>query len=87
MDDKTYPIGTKIKYIGTYNCDFGGENLTGMVGKIVGIVKNFPLVYLPEAKFKSSFSTKERPATVQTSWCRIEKLARKNQQLLFSFMD
>ena len=82
-----YPIGTKIRYIGTYNFDFFGEPLTGMVGRVVDFIQFYPLVYLPGAKFKSVYSTKERPATVQTSWNRIEKLVRKNQQLLFSFME
>lgn len=87
MSDKKYPIGTKIRYIGTYSSYFQGELLTGMIGMVVGTKKDFPLVYLPKAKFQSIYSTKERLVTVQTSWDRIEKLAQKNQQLLFAFME
>lgn len=85
MSDKKYPIGTKIRYKrhnGTLS-----EQLYGMTGKIVGIVGNFPLIYLPAASFVSEYSTKKRLATVQTSWDTIEPLVVKNQQLLFSFMD
>ena len=85
MSDKKYPIGTKIRYKrhnGTLS-----EQLYGMTGKIVGIVDGLPLIYLPAASFVSGYSTKKRPATVQTSWDTIEILVVKNQQLLFAFME
>jgi len=85
MGDKRYPIGTKIKYKGR-NGIFS-KRLYGMTGKIVGIVKDFPLIYLPEANDISAYSTKERPATVQTNWKNIEMLPQKNEQLLFAFME
>ena len=85
MDDKRYPIGTKIRY--KRHNGFLSEQLYGMTGKIVGIVNDFPLIYLPAASFVSEYSTKKRPATVQTNWDTIELLVVKNQQLLFAFME
>ena len=81
---KEYPIGTKIRYTGTYSSAFLGESLTDMVGIVVGFKHLYPLVYLPKAKFKSTFSTKKYPVTVQTSWGRIEKLPQEGQ-LTFDF--
>ena len=57
-----------------------------MVGTLVGVVRDYPLIYLPKATTTSVYSTRERPTTVQTAWDRIEKIVQKNQQLLFSFM-
>lgn len=85
MDDKKYPIGTKIKYTSMPSIYYEGEVFTGLTGTIVGIVRGYPLIYLPKALSVSEYSTKERPATIQTSWNRIEKLAQKNEQLLFDF--
>ena len=85
MSDKKYPIGTKIRYK-KHNGTFS-EQLYGMTGKIVGIVDGLPLIYLPAASFVSGYSTKKRPATVQTGWDTIEILVVKNQQLLFAFME
>lgn len=85
MVEKKYPIGTKIRYKRLDG--FLSERLYGMTGKIVGIVGNFPLIYLPTANFVSAYSTKECPVTVQTSWDSLEILLQKNEQLLFSFME
>lgn len=87
MADKKYPVGTKIKYIGIHRILFEGEKFTGMIGKVVGIEEGYPLIYLPKATAVSQYSTKKRPATIQTAWCRIEKLVQKNEQLLFSFVE
>ncbi len=85
MADKTYPIGTKIRY--KRRNGFLSKELYDMTGKIVGMVGNFPLIYLPASNFVSEYSTEERPATVQTSWDTLELLAVKGQQLLFAFME
>lgn len=85
MSDKVYPIGTKIRYKGSDG--IFSKELFGMTGEIVGIVRDYPLIYLPAANFVSEYSTKERPATVQTNWKNIEVLPQKNRQLLFAFME
>lgn len=84
MVDKVYPIGTKIRYISSSN---GLWWRKGWEGTIVGIVDDFPLIYLPKSIFVSDYSTTECPATVQTSWDAIECVIQPNQQLLFAFME
>ena len=81
MADKTYPIGTKIKFISDYS------DCNNKIGKIVDIIHGHPLIYIPESKEISQYATKERPATVQTGWWNIERIIIKNQQLLFAFME
>jgi len=76
-----HPIGTQIRYVTCY------EDCEGKIGKIVGVVRDAPLVYLPESTCVSRYSTIEKPATVQCCWWDIERVATKNKQLLFSFMD
>ena len=84
MSDKKYPIGTKIRYTGKSNGNWWRD---GWEGTIVGIVNNFPLIYLPKSTFSSDYSTIECRATVQTSWGAIERVIQPNQQMLFSFME
>ena len=84
MATKKYPIGTKIRYIGDSNGNWWRD---GWTGTIVGIMNDFPLIYLPKSTFVSSYSTMECCVTVQTSWDAIERVVQKNQQLLFSFMQ
>ena len=83
MSDKKYPIGTKIRYK-RHNGTFS-EQLYGMTGKIVGIVDGLPLIYLPAASFVSGYSTKKRPATVQTGWDAIEILVVKEPTTIICF--
>ena len=85
MSKKVYPVGTKIRY--KRHSGFCSEELHGMTGKVIAVVGGFPLIYLPKANFVSEYSTKERPATVQTNWDAIEPLVVKNQQLEFAFME
>jgi len=85
-----YPIGTKIKYIGTrlsrkWGCDTTGD--IGKTGKIVGFYNNFPLIFLSESTHTSEFSTQLVHATWETGWDSLEILPQKNQQLLFAFME
>jgi len=82
MNDKKYPIGTKIRFL--HHFDFG------KIGTIVGLRSNGkPIIFLPTADKHSidnyyptlSDGTK---FTWKCSWHEIEPL--KNVQLLFSFM-
>ena len=82
--DKTYPIGTKIRYIGKSNGNWWRDGWTGI---IVGMVNEYPLIYLPESTFVSSYSTTKCRVTVQTNWDAIEHVIQPNQQLLFAFME
>ena len=84
MADKKYSIGTKIRYTGNSDGNWWRD---GWEGTIVGIVNDFPLIYLPKSTFISSYSTTECRVTAQTSWGAIERVIQKNQQLLFSFMQ
>ena len=79
-----YPIGTKIRYTGKSN---GNWWRNGWTGTLVGILNDFPLIYLPKSTFVSSYSTTEYCVTVQTSWSTIERAIQPNQQMLFSFME
>jgi len=80
-----YPIGTKIKYIG--RCSSGAKwGDCGKTGKIVGYDDvNDPIIFLPESKHISCYSTEKIPASWQTSWSSIKILPQKNQQMLFDF--
>ena len=77
MNDKKYPIGTKIKYIGY--C----ENCKNKIGEIIKVRENNCTIILP----KSTCSMMKRLGRVTCSWSDIELAVRKNQQLLFAFMD
>lgn len=84
-----YPIGTKIKFvIGSLTPSEACKRDTGKVGKIVGYTLGwecFPIIYLPESKHTSCYSTPLIPASWQTTWKSLEVLPQKNQQLLFDF--
>lgn len=79
---KKYSVGTKIK-TKHLCCKLG----SGKEGKIVKIVRGFPVLFVPECDCVSQYSTSQCPASVQTSWYNLEKLVQKGEQLLFSFMD
>ena len=83
---KKYPIGTKIKYVGSKGWDSTGD--IGKIGWIVGYHHNSdPLIFLPESENISECHTRLRPVSWWTSWVNIEILPQKNEQLLFAFMD
>ena len=74
-----YPIGIKIKFI---HPDLD----TGLAGTFVGCMSGYPLVFLPKSPTKPAV----RNGFKYTWMCEykdFEVLVRKNQQLLFSFMD
>jgi len=75
--DKTYPIGTKIKYIGY--C----KKCKDKIGKIVEMRKNTCYITLP----KSTCSAMRDTGKVMCNWSDVELAVRKNEQLLFSFME
>ena len=77
MSNKKYPIGTKIKYIGS--C----EGCKNKIGEIIEACENTCYVILP----KSTCSMMENTGKVICSWSDIVPMLIKNQQLLFSFMD
>lgn len=90
---RKYPIGTKIKYIGSSFVrkhgrigDIGIEDI-GKRGKIVGYVRDFPLIFLPQSNHVSCFSTHQVPASWETGWDSLEIVPQKNKQLLFAFME
>ena len=74
---KTYPIGTKIKYIGYCKA------CKDKVGKVVGISEQTCWVVLPQ----STCSAARGGRKVMCNWSDIIPIIVKNQQLLFSFMD
>ena len=82
-----YPTGTKVKYIGYSNQNSEIAKDVGKVGKIVGTHWNNPIIFLPESKHISNYSTEQMPASWETGWDYLEILPRKNEQLLFAFMD
>jgi len=91
---KLYPIGTKIRYLGS---KYGpSKRDAGKHGVIVGhrpcncsnsIDGKCPDIYLPDSLVISPLSTLKIPVTWGTSWSRIEIVSQKNEQLLFSFMS
>jgi len=89
MDDKKYPVGTRIMYYPPRSHSMGSvRDDRGRIGTIVGISRhNHPLIYLPESKNISIYSTEQVPATWQTHWSYLKILSQKNQQLEFSFMS
>jgi hypothetical protein len=80
-----YPIGTKIKYISNLHWDDTGDN--GKIGTIVNFHLDYPIIFLPESKHVSSFSTPDIPASWETGWDSLKILPVKGQQLIFAFME
>ena len=73
---KKYPIGTKIRYNGyCYLCK-------DKIGKVVGGTKYICYLSLPESGCNIKHNQR-----IPCSWDSIELLVKKNQQLLFSFME
>jgi len=82
MNDKKYPIGTKIRFL--YK-----EADTNKIGTIVAISSwGNPVIFLPTAEKHISGGNypKLRNGTKYSwkcTWYEIEKVAEKNQQLYF----
>ncbi len=74
---KPYPVGTAIKYIGfCVKC-------RGKTGKIIGVGELNCWVVLPQST--CGIFTTQGKALVP--WSDVELLTKKNEQLLFSFME
>ena len=74
--DKTYPIGTKIKYVGY--C----KKCKDKTGKIMRVYEHSCRISLPQSTCTAATS-----GSIICNWDDIELLIKKNQQLLFAFMD
>ena len=75
---KTYPIGTKIKYIGY--C----KKCKGKTGKVIEVHNSTCTITLPQSTCNSAV---DRGGTIICPWSDIIPALVKNQQLLFSFME
>ena len=75
-------IGDDIRFIFAC-CEKGARKK----GKIVALEGGWPVIFVPECTCVSTFSSPKCPASVQCGWGNIEVILRKNQQLLFSFME
>ncbi len=75
-----YPIGAKIKYVpNACNVTFSARKDIGKQGTVIGHFGCQVKIHLP---------TSEKPSkTWRTLWKSITPVIKKNQQLLFSFMD
>ena len=84
---KKYPIGTRIKYIEPDPTSQAAKDI-GKIGRIVGYHDgDWPVIFLPESEHISRLSTSLVPASWAMGWESIEILSKKNQQLLFAFME
>ena len=77
MADKTYPIGTKIRYTGYCKA------CKNKIGEIVEIRRNTYYITLP----KSTCSAMKNMGKLMCNWSDVELAVRKNEQLLFAFME
>ena len=77
MSTKTYPIGTRIKFL------FGTQD-KDKTGRIVGVRAERPLVLLDKPCRKESYTWNDIAYSWWAGWEQIEPL--KKQQLMFSFM-
>lgn len=86
--NKQYPIGTRIKFIGHSRIGPEAKKDIGKIGKIVGYTDpNGPIIFLPESRHISCYSTKQVPASWEVGLSSIEVLPQKGRQLLFPFME
>ena len=76
MSAKKYPIGTKIKYIGF--CEKCGGN----TGEIIKVYERSCRITLPHSHCLSA-----KTGSIVCNWSDIELLIKKNEQLLFGFME
>ena len=79
MKAKTYPVGTKIRYLG-----YGQDK--GKTGKIVMIQHGMPVIFLSEG-YNNVTLIGGLVVTWLCGWKDIELAHSKGEQLLFSFMD
>lgn len=80
MDDRKYPIGTKIIYKpNTTSVNSEARKDIGKQGTVIANLGNQVKIHLP--------TSEKRNKTWQTSWKNIKPILVKNQQLLFSFME
>ncbi len=75
MDDKKYPIGTKVIYNPPYNLYITDEGYRNKVGIITANPHVFPLCEFPDGR------------SIVTAWRSLTPVKIKGQQLLFSFMS
>lgn len=82
-----YKVGDKIRYVGHYSTTT--EDI-GKAGVVVAILqdKNSILIYLPKSDHVSCFSPYNGElVTWETGASSLELLYKKNEQLLFPFME
>ena len=83
MATKKYPIGTKVVFIANADMCYEARQDGGKIGKIVGEgAIDSAVVYLPD-----SVKNWGRHKTWYTNWKNVKPLVKKNEQLLFAFMD
>jgi len=76
MATKKYPIGTKVKYIGS--CRSCSEH----TGKVIRAYDNMCRITLHHSNCSGA-----RGGSITCVWSDIERLIKKNKQLLFAFME
>lgn len=74
---KTYPVGTKIKYVGYCN------KCKGQIGKVIGMWDRGYNIILPQTLCKGVRSG----GTFSCTWSEIIRVSVKNEQLVFAFME
>jgi len=83
MATKKYPVGTQVVFIANPDMCYEARQDDGKVGEIVGESSlTNAIVFLPD-----SVKTCGKPKTWYTRWENVKPLVRKNQQLLFAFME
>ena len=90
MNSKECPIGTKIIFKPMQTKREIVLRDYGKVGRLVGVMEDWgesrPLIVLKGSTHISYASSSKLFVTWRTSWRNIE-LVKKNQQLLFAFME
>ena len=81
MGNKTYPIGTRIRFIADKYMQPRAQGDDGKIGTIVKVSNSMVWVYLPESHH--NYNGKE--ITWSTRWECVAPIVKKNQQLLFDF--
>lgn len=76
--NKTYPIGTKVKYIG-----YCGE-CKDKIGKVVEVYVSTCTITLPQS---TCITALHGGGEIRVPWSEIIPVVVKNQQLLFDFME
>ena len=76
MVTKKYPIGTKVKYIGSCG------SCSGHTGKVIRVYDNVCRITLPHSNCSGASG-----GSITCVWSDIERWIEKNEQLLFRFMS